>query len=61
MRGEYGKEVTTAAEQMTQHMDKFVSGFIRSFEEGYSKLEKAIRSSVDFKKKTRLSDGSGSD
>lgn len=44
MHGEYGKEVQTAAEQVAGHMDKFVSGFIRSFEEGYAKLEGAIRS-----------------
>jgi hypothetical protein len=55
MAGEYGKEVSSAAEQMTVHMDKYVSGFFRSFEQGYRKLEGAIRSSVAGNRNTRSS------
>jgi len=59
MAGEYGKEVSSAAEQMTVHMDKYVSGFFRSFEQGYRKLEGAIRSSVAGKKNGRSAGRSG--
>eukprot|EP00878_Enallax_costatus_P001708 GHUV01001863.1.p1 GENE.GHUV01001863.1~~GHUV01001863.1.p1 ORF type:complete len:391 (+),score=128.30 GHUV01001863.1:440-1612(+) len=52
MRGEYGKEVGHAAEQLTVHMDKFVSGCFRGFEDSYNKLEKAIKRSMDWKNKS---------
>lgn len=55
VRGEYGREMTLAAEHVAGNMDKLVSSFIRSFEENYSKLETAIRKRVDWtgKKKGR--------
>jgi hypothetical protein len=46
IKGEYSKEIQTAAEQMAGQMDKYVSGFIRRFEEGYVKLEQTIRKTV---------------
>lgn len=52
IRGEYGKEVGHAAEQLTVHMDKFVSGCFRGFEDSYNKLEKAIRTSMDWRNKS---------
>lgn len=53
MSADYGKEMTVAA----GHMDKVVSGFIRTFEEGYSRLEAMIRGRGD--KKTGRAPGSG--
>lgn len=50
MRGEYGKEVGNAAEQLTAHMDKLISGCFRGFEQSYNKLERAIRESMDWRK-----------
>lgn len=34
---------------LAQNADKYVSGFIRQFEDGYSKLEQAVRSRMPFK------------
>ncbi|GBF90451.1 choline-phosphate cytidylyltransferase-like [Raphidocelis subcapitata] len=48
VRGEYGREVTQAAEHVAGNMDKAVSGFIRSFEQSYTRLETAIRKRVDW-------------
>ncbi|KAI8464142.1 MAG: hypothetical protein J3K34DRAFT_126448 [Monoraphidium minutum] len=48
VRGEYGREVTMAAEHVAGNMDKLVSSFIRSFEENYTKFETAIRKRVDW-------------
>eukprot|EP00879_Flechtneria_rotunda_P000311 GHRR01000402.1.p1 GENE.GHRR01000402.1~~GHRR01000402.1.p1 ORF type:complete len:429 (+),score=156.39 GHRR01000402.1:273-1559(+) len=59
MRGEYGKEVGNAAEQLTLHMDKFVSGCFRGFEDSYNKLEKAIRHSMDWRNKPALAGAAG--
>lgn len=50
MRGEYGKEVGNAAEQLTAHMDKLISGCFRGFEHSYNKLERAIRDGMDWRK-----------
>lgn len=50
MRGEYGKEVGNAAEQLTASMDKLISGCFRGFEQSYNKLERAIRESMDWRK-----------
>lgn len=50
MRGEYGKEVGSAAEQLTVHMDKLISGCFRGFEQSYNKLERAIREGMDWRK-----------
>lgn len=50
MRGEYGKEVGNAAEQLTAHMDKLISGCFRGFEQSYNKLERTIRDSMDWRK-----------
>lgn len=50
MRGEYGKEVGNAAEQLTIHMDKLISGCFRGFEQSYNKLERAIREGMDWRK-----------
>lgn len=59
MRGEYGKEVGNAAEQLTVHMDKFVSGCFRGFEDSYNKLEKAIRGSMDWRNRAGAAQGGG--
>jgi choline-phosphate cytidylyltransferase len=32
--------------ELTQHADKMVSGFIRGFEDGYSKLEQAVKTTI---------------
>jgi hypothetical protein len=50
MRGEYGKEVGNAAEQLTVHMDKLISGCFRGFEQSYNKIERSIRESMDWRK-----------
>lgn len=47
MCGEYVRELQTAGDKIGDQMDKMLSGFIRTFEEKYSKLESAIRLSVN--------------
>jgi hypothetical protein len=59
MRGEYGKEVGNAAEQLTLHMDRFVSGCFRGFEDSYNRLEKAIRGSMDWRNRAGAIAGAG--
>jgi hypothetical protein len=59
MRGEYGKEVGNAAEQLTLHMDRFVSGCFRGFEDSYNRLEKAIRGSMDWRNRAGAIGGAG--
>ncbi|KAF6262004.1 hypothetical protein COO60DRAFT_703437 [Scenedesmus sp. NREL 46B-D3] len=59
MHGEYGKEVGNAAEQLTLHMDRFVSGCFRGFEDSYNRLEKAIRGSMDWRNRVGASGGAG--
>ena len=34
---------------LAQNADKYVSGFIKQFEDGYSKLEQAVRTRLPFK------------
>jgi hypothetical protein len=46
IKGEYGREIQTAAESMAGQMDRYLSGFVRCFEEGYVKLEQTIRKTV---------------
>jgi hypothetical protein len=57
MRGEYGKEVGSAAEQLTAHMDKLISGCFRGFEQSYNKLERTIREGMDWRKNGGLGGG----
>lgn len=59
MRGEYGKEVGSAAEQLTAHMDKLISGCFRGFEQSYNKLERTIREGMDWRKNGGLGVGGG--
>lgn len=53
VKGEYGREVTMAAEHVAGNMDKAVSSFIRSFEENYTRFEAAIRKRVDWSARKR--------
>jgi hypothetical protein len=59
VRGEYGREVSMAAEHVAGNMDKAVSSFIRSFEENYSRFETAIRKRVDWTAAKRRGGGGG--
>lgn len=39
---------------LAQNADKYVSGFIKQFEDGYSKLEQAVRTRLPFKPKGKV-------
>jgi len=47
IKGDYSRGIHLATMQFAFGLDRLVSGFIRSFEEGYSRFERAIRSTVE--------------
>ncbi|CAD7697808.1 unnamed protein product [Ostreobium quekettii] len=47
IKGDYSRGIHVATMQFAFSLDRLVSGFIRSFEEGYSNFERAIRITVE--------------